>query len=84
MRDALLKLGYALFTSGQAAKGLQTMEQGLARPDIKRPADARLMVGAAQAASGDKAKAAATFAGIKDDVDAVNLAEAWRLHLGRP
>jgi hypothetical protein len=82
--DALLKLGYALFTSGQAAKGLQTMEQGLARADIKRPGDARLMVGAAQAAAGDKAKATATFASIKEDVDAVNLAEAWRLHLGRP
>jgi hypothetical protein len=82
--EALLKLGYALFTSGQQTKGLQAMEQALTRADTKRPADARLLVGAAQAAMGDKAKAASTFAGIAGDTDAVALAEAWRLHLGRP
>jgi hypothetical protein len=60
------------------------MEQALTRADTKRPADARLLVGAAQAAMGDKAKAASTFASIAGDTDAINLAEAWRLHLGRP
>ncbi len=82
--DALVRLGYAVFTSGQKDKGLQLMEQGIARPDLKRGDEARLMLGYAQFQSGAKAKAVATFKAVSGDPDAMAVAEAWSLHAARP
>lgn len=81
--DTLVRLGYALFSSGEKAKGLQFMEQGLARSDLKRADEARLLLGYAQFINGDKAKAQATFKAVTGDADSAAVAEAWGLHAAR-
>ena len=48
-----MKMVYA----GQAAKGVQLMQQGIAKGGLKRPEDAKLHLGIGQLAAGDKAKA---------------------------
>ncbi|MGZ8260123.1 MAG: hypothetical protein ACXWUL_06180, partial [Caldimonas sp.] len=59
--DPLVSLGMQLVHTGQAAKGVQLMQQGIARGGLKRPEDAKLHLGIAQLIAGDKAKAQATF-----------------------
>ena len=54
-------LGMSLVYSGEAAKGVQLMQQGIAKGGLKRPEDAKLHLGIAQLVAGDKAKAQATF-----------------------
>ena len=59
--DGLVSVGMKLVYSGQAAKGVQLMQQGIAKGGLKRPEDAKLHLGIAQLVAGDKAKAQATL-----------------------
>jgi hypothetical protein len=81
--DALVNLGFDLVYAGQAAKGLQLMQQGIAKGNLKRAEDAKLHLGIAQLAAGDAAKAQATFKGVSGADGTGDLARLWSLYAKR-
>ena len=81
--DPLVAVGMNLVYSGQAAKGVQMMQQGIAKGGIKRLEDAKLHLGIAQLIAGDKAKAQATFKTVQGNDGTSDLARLWMLHARR-
>ena len=81
--DALISVGMDLVYSGQAAKGVQLIQQGIAKGGLKRPEDAKLHLGIAQLAAGDKAKAQATFKSVQGKDGTGDLARLWALYARR-
>jgi hypothetical protein len=81
--DALVSLGMYAVYSGQAAKGVQLIQQGIAKGGLKRPEDAKLHLGIAQLAAGDKAKAQATFKTVQGTDGTADLARLWALYARR-
>ena len=81
--DPLVSLGMNLVYSGQAAKGVQLMQQGIAKGGLKRPEDAKLHLGIAQLVAGDKAKAQATFKSVQGNDGTADLARLWSLYARR-
>ena len=81
--DPLVAVGMNLVYSGQAAKGVQLMQQGIAKGGLKRPEDAKLHLGIAQLIAGDKAKAQATFKTVQGTDGTADLARLWMLHARR-
>jgi outer membrane protein assembly factor BamD (BamD/ComL family) len=77
--DALVAIGFNMVYSGQAANGVQVMQQGIAKGGLKRPEDAKLHLGIAQLAAGDKAKAQATFKSVQGADGTADLARLWVL-----
>ena len=75
--NALVSLGYNLFTSGQAAKGIGLMEAGIKKGDLKRPDDAKLRLGTALVRSGQKAKGAQVLKGVHGNDGTQDLANLW-------
>jgi len=81
---AKAKEGPGLFNSGlnyvyngETDKGLNMMEQGIRRPGIRRPDDARLRLGIAYALAGEKVAAAETLAEVKGSEGATEVARVW-------
>ncbi|HSC64367.1 MAG TPA: hypothetical protein VLD35_12070 [Caldimonas sp.] len=81
--DALVSLGMNLVYAGQPAKGVQLMQQGIAKGGLKRPEDAKLHLGIAQFLAGDKAKAQATFKSVQGADGTADLARLWALYARR-
>ena len=81
--DALVSLGMNLVYAGQTAKGVQLMQQGIAKGGLKRPEDAKLHLGIAQLVAGDKAKAQATFKTVQGADGTADLARLWALYARR-
>jgi Tfp pilus assembly protein PilF len=81
--DALVNLGFNLVFAGQAKKGVQTIEQGIAKGGLKRADDAKLRLGIAQLMAGDKAKAQSTFRTVQGTDGAADLARLWSLYARR-
>ena len=79
----MLVLGMKLVYAGQAAKGVQLMQQGIAKGGLKRPEDAKLHLGISQLAAGDKAKAQATFKSVQGTDGTADLARLWALYARR-
>ena len=77
--DALVGLGLSQIYSGQPAKGVQLIQQGIAKGSLKRAEDAKLHLGIGQLVAGDKAKAQATF----KTVQGADLARLWALYAKR-
>ena len=75
--DALVTLGYNLFTSGQAAKGITMMEAGIKKGDLKRPDDAKLRLGTALIQSGQKAKGVQVLKTVQGADGTQDLANLW-------
>ncbi len=75
--NALVNLGYNLFTSGQSAKGITLMEAGIKKGDLKRPDDAKLRLGTALIQSGQKAKGAQVLKSVQGTDGAQDLANLW-------
>ncbi len=69
--------------NGEKAKGLELMQQGIAKGNLKRADDAKLHLGIAQVVAGDNAKALATFKGVSGGDGSADLARLWALHLRR-
>jgi hypothetical protein len=80
--NALVSLGLALALGGNSAKGLQTMQQGIAKGGLKRPEDAKLHLGVAQVMAGD-AKAQATLRSVGGSDGTADLARLWSLYARR-
>ena len=81
--DALVGLGLSQIYSGQAAKGVQLMQQGIAKGSLKRAEDAKLHLGIGQLVAGDKAKAQATFKTVQGADGTADLARLWALYAKR-
>jgi hypothetical protein len=81
--DAMVVLGMSLVYAGQAAKGVQLLQEGIAKGGLKRPEDAKLHLGIAQLAAGDKAKAQATFKAVQGADGTADLARLWSLYARR-
>ena len=81
--DAMVGLGMNLVYAGQAAKGVQLMQQGIAKGNLKRPEDAKLHLGIGQLLAGDKAKAQATFKSVQGADGTADLARLWALYARR-
>jgi hypothetical protein len=79
----LVNVGMGLVLDGQAAKGLQLMQQGIAKGGLKRPEDAKLHMGIAQIVAGDNAKAQATFKTVSGTDGTADLARLWALYARR-
>jgi tetratricopeptide (TPR) repeat protein len=76
-------LGYEYATSGQAAKGIAMMEQGIKKDSLKYPDDAKLHLGEAMYAAGQKAKAIEVFRTVKGTDGTGDLARLWVIQSGR-
>jgi hypothetical protein len=81
---AKAKEGPGLFNSGlnyvyngESDKGLPMMEQGISRPGIRRPEDARLRLGIAYAIAGERAKAVEALAMVQSVEGGNEVARLW-------
>lgn len=82
--NALVQVGYAYATMGQADKGAALIEQGIAKGGLKRPEDAKLRLGLAQLQSGkNKAKAAQTLRSVQGADGAADLGRLWAIYAGQ-
>jgi hypothetical protein len=81
--EALVALGMNLLYSGQAAKGVQLIQQGIAKGGLKRAEDAKLHLGIGQLVAGDKTKAQATFKTVQGTDGTADLARLWALYARR-
>jgi len=77
--DTLVAIGYRYVSEGAADKGLPLMEQGIKKGGLKRPEDAKLLLGYAQYQSGQRAKAAQTLKGVQGNDGPADLARLWTL-----
>jgi len=75
--NALVTLGLGYAFRGDAAKGVQVIEQGIEKGSLKRPEDAKLYLGLAQSMAGDPSKAQATWRSVKGTDGAADLARLW-------
>jgi hypothetical protein len=81
--DGLVVIGMRLVYSGQAAKGVQMIQEGIAKGSLKRPEDAKLHLGVAELAAGDKQRALATFKTVQGGDGTSDLARLWSLYARR-
>ena len=77
--EALVKLGYSYVTEGAPQKGLAFMEQGIKKGGLKRPDDAKLLLGVAQVQSGSRARGVQTLQGVHGKDGTADLARLWIL-----
>ncbi len=75
--NAMISLGLAYAFRGDAAKGVKMIEAGIEKDALKRPEDAKLYLGMAQAMAGDSNKAIATWRGVKGSDGSTDLARLW-------
>jgi hypothetical protein len=78
--SGLVDAGMNLVFAGEAQKGLQLMQQGLAKGSLKRPDDAKLHYAIAQIVAGDNGKAQATLRGVGGHDGTADLARLWSLY----
>ena len=76
--DLLVRVGYAWVSLGEADKGIDLIQKGIAKGNLKRPEDAKLRLGMAQLQS-PKTKAAGlqTLRGVKGSEGAGEIARLW-------
>ena len=79
----LVTIGMNQVFEGQKAKGVQLMQQGIAKGGLKRPEDAKLHLGIAQILAGDAGKAQATFKTVTGTDGTTDLARLWSLYARR-
>ncbi len=78
--NALVQIGYAYVTQGQAEKGIALIEQGIAKGNLKRPEDAKLRLGVALLKGGkQKAKAVQTLRSVQGTDGAADLGRMWAM-----
>ena len=80
---ALVNLGMNLIFSGDKPQGLQLMQQGLAKGNLKRPDDAKLHYAVAQILSGENGKVHTTLRSVGGNDGTADLARLWSLYARR-
>jgi len=81
--NELVTIGFNKVYEGDKAKGLQLMQQGIAKGGLKRPEDAKLHLAIAQVMAGDNAKAQATLKTVSGNDGTADLARLWSLYARR-
>ena len=82
--NALVKVGYAYVSLGDADKGITLIQQGIAKGSLKHPEDAKLRLGMAQLQSGKGRSAAVqTLRSVKGTDGAAEIARLWTV-VGTP
>jgi hypothetical protein len=79
----LVTIGLNQVFDGQKAKGLQLMQQGIAKGGLKRPEDAKLHLAIAQLMAGENGKAQATLKTVSGNDGTGDLARLWSLYARR-
>jgi hypothetical protein len=79
----LVAIGMNQVFEGQKAKGVQLMQQGIAKGGLKRPEDAKLHLAIAQLLAGDNVKAQATLKTVSGNDGTSDLARLWALYAKR-
>ncbi len=74
--NALVKVGYAYVSLGEADKGIKLIEQGIAKGGLTKPEDAKLRLGMAMLPK-NRAKAVQTLRGVGGNEGAAELARLW-------
>ena len=77
--EALVNNGQTFVTAGRVDKGIELIEQGIAKGGLKRPDDAKLHLGQAYLLSGNKAKAIETFKSVHGSDGSGDLARLWTI-----
>ncbi len=80
---ALVNIGMNLVFAGDKAQGLQLMQQGVAKDNLKRADDVQLHLAVAQLTAGETAKAQATLKAVGGKDGTADLARLWMLHTRR-
>lgn len=80
---ALVNVGMNLVFDGEKQKGLQLMQQGLAKGHLKREHDARLHYAVAQLMAGENGKVQATLKQVGGNDGTADLARLWALYAKR-
>jgi hypothetical protein len=75
--NAFVTLGLANAFGGNAKKGVEQIQQGIEKGNLKRPEDAKLYLGLAYQLAGDSAKAQAAWKSVKGTEGAADLARLW-------
>ncbi len=73
----LVNLGWAYVTMGQYDKGIDFIQQGIAKGGLKQPDEAKLRLGMAYARAGRKDEAVKTFESVKAGGGLSDLAKYW-------
>ena len=79
--DALVATGFNLVTYGQNDKGLQLIQQGIAKGGLKSADQAKLHLGVAQNLAGKKVEASKTFSSVGGTDGSKDLARLWSLQM---
>ncbi len=78
--DALVPLGMYLAQSGEPKAGAAMIEEGMARGELKREDDAKLMLGQAYFLAGESNKAQLSWRGIKGTDGVSDVARLWSIY----
>ena len=82
--DALVKVGYAQVSAGEAEAGIKLIEQGIAKAGLRFPEDAKLRLGMAQLQNAkSKTTAVQTLRSVRGTDGAAEVARLWVI-LGNP
>jgi hypothetical protein len=79
--NALVTQGLLETLNGNAAKGVQLIEDGIAKGGLRQPEDAKLHLGYAQVRAGREADALKTFQSVSGPNGLSSLAHVWVLYL---
>ena len=79
----LVTIGMNQVFEGEKAKGLQLMQQGIAKGGLKRPEDAKLHLAIAELQAGENAKAQALLKTVTGTDGTADLARLWSLYAKR-
>jgi hypothetical protein len=82
--DALVNVGFAHVGAGANAKGVQLMEQGLAKGNLRRADEARLHLGQALWQAGRKDDAVKTLATVQGSDGSAAQARVWSEYVRSP
>jgi hypothetical protein len=75
--NAFVTLGLANAFGGNAKKGVEQIQQGIEKGNLKRPEDAKLYLGLAYQLAGDSSKAQSAWKSVKGNEGAADLARLW-------
>jgi len=75
--NEFVRLGLANAFGGNAKKGIEQIQQGIEKGNLKRPEDAKLYLGLAYQLAGDTAKAQAAWKSVKGSEGAADIARLW-------
>ena len=74
-----IRVGLAYYGYKEYPQAIKLYKEGIAKGGLKRPAEAHLLLGIAELASGNRAGALHAFAQVQGSPTLVRLAQLWSL-----